>query len=269
MARTLRLVLLLVVSLVATAAVAAAQSTQPTGEQRWRAIGDGRYAYTLYCAGCHGARGDGYGPAALREGTTMPDLRAIGHRTGEFDRNRVLEHIYATGQWSRDPMPAWGAVLRTGAGRSDGYALLAAHNLMAYVESLQGQPVEASSSPAAERAADPPRVQYAELKRLTTVDGASLYRAYCASCHGAAGRGDGPAVSGLASFVPDLTRIAERDGDCDVAHVRAHITEAGMHAAMPDWDSALASIYSEHRRQLIEQNLANQVRAMQVRVPAR
>lgn len=137
MTRILRLVLLVVAALVATAAVAAAQSGQPTGEQRWKALADGKYAYSLYCATCHGEDGSGNGPAASRTPTKVPDLRAIDDGKGEFDHARVLEHIYATGQWSRDPMPAWGAVLRTGAQRSDGYALLAAHNLMRHVESLQ------------------------------------------------------------------------------------------------------------------------------------
>ena len=42
--------------------------------------------------------------------------------------------------------------------------------------------------------------------------GESLYRVHCASCHGVDGRGDGPVASSLKVEVPDLTRIARRQG---------------------------------------------------------
>ena len=42
--------------------------------------------------------------------------------------------------------------------------------------------------------------------------GASLYRVYCASCHGTVGKGDGPAAITLRAPLPDLTTIAQRRG---------------------------------------------------------
>ncbi len=42
--------------------------------------------------------------------------------------------------------------------------------------------------------------------------GASLYKTHCASCHGVNGRGDGPVAPSLKVEVPDLTRIAIRQG---------------------------------------------------------
>jgi len=42
--------------------------------------------------------------------------------------------------------------------------------------------------------------------------GSGLYRAYCASCHGVNGKGDGPVASSLRVSVPDLTHIAAREG---------------------------------------------------------
>lgn len=47
------------------------------------------------------------------------------------------------------------------------------------------------------------------------VHGASLYRRHCANCHGAHGRGDGPAVAALATLPPDLTEHVShhREGD--------------------------------------------------------
>ena len=45
-----------------------------------------------------------------------------------------------------------------------------------------------------------------------SVSGETLYLQLCASCHGASGVGDGPVAASLKAKVPDLTRIAWRDG---------------------------------------------------------
>lgn len=50
--------------------------------------------------------------------------------------------------------------------------------------------------------------------------GAELYRAYCASCHGASGHGDGPVASSMKVEVPDLTRIAARQGQFPAEQIR-------------------------------------------------
>jgi mono/diheme cytochrome c family protein len=42
-------------------------------------------------------------------------------------------------------------------------------------------------------------------------DGASLYRAHCASCHGVSGRGDGPVARFLKHPPANLTRIGARN----------------------------------------------------------
>jgi hypothetical protein len=42
--------------------------------------------------------------------------------------------------------------------------------------------------------------------------GVEMYEQLCASCHGVSGRGDGPVASLIKIGVPDLTRIAHRDG---------------------------------------------------------
>ncbi len=44
------------------------------------------------------------------------------------------------------------------------------------------------------------------------VAGRALYDQYCVSCHGADGRGDGPAAEGLARRPADLTGISARNG---------------------------------------------------------
>ena len=50
----------------------------------------------------------------------------------------------------------------------------------------------------------PPRQDY--------TSGPYLYRTFCATCHGAGGRSDGPLADLLRQRPPDLTTIAERRG---------------------------------------------------------
>lgn len=75
--------------------------------------------------------------------------------------------------------------------------------------------------------------------------GGEMYVQLCASCHGAAGRGDGPVALLIKTGVPDLTRIAVRNGGvfpaADVARTidgrwdrRAHGTRD-----MPVWGRRL------------------------------
>jgi mono/diheme cytochrome c family protein len=47
---------------------------------------------------------------------------------------------------------------------------------------------------------------------LADLSGAELFERFCAACHGTEARGDGPVARGLATAVPDLTRINERNG---------------------------------------------------------
>ena len=47
---------------------------------------------------------------------------------------------------------------------------------------------------------------------LSGTDGASLFKSYCASCHGKSAKGDGPLALHLRFRPPDLTLIAKRNG---------------------------------------------------------
>lgn len=44
------------------------------------------------------------------------------------------------------------------------------------------------------------------------MSGLEMYQSFCASCHGVGGEGDGPVAPLIKIHVPDLTRIARRDG---------------------------------------------------------
>jgi mono/diheme cytochrome c family protein len=47
---------------------------------------------------------------------------------------------------------------------------------------------------------------------IASLSGMQLYEQLCASCHGVNAKGDGPVAPLIKTGVPDLTRIAERDG---------------------------------------------------------
>lgn len=47
---------------------------------------------------------------------------------------------------------------------------------------------------------------------INSLDGPTLYKAYCAVCHGPGAKGDGPMARLLTQKTPDLTRIAARHG---------------------------------------------------------
>ncbi len=81
--------------------------------------------------------------------------------------------------------------------------------------------------------------QYEHLIR--SVEGPDLFRAYCASCHGKDGKGNGPAAATLKATVPDLTTITvNNDGNFPVARIKRIIMGEGMIAShgsreMPVW----------------------------------
>jgi mono/diheme cytochrome c family protein len=57
-----------------------------------------------------------------------------------------------------------------------------------------------------------PEVTKGPARLIDAIDGASLYKAYCAACHGSDATGQGPMAKALKVPPPDLTRIAERNG---------------------------------------------------------
>lgn len=115
-------------------------------------------------------------------------------------------------------------------------------------------------------AAVPPKVTHAPPPMLATIEGAELYAAYCSSCHGSSGHGDGAVASYLAVPPPDLTRIAERHGKFDYLAVRHDI--AGVDRApgsvMPIWSPMLSDTYSSDAREaVILRNLVLHLESMQ------
>jgi hypothetical protein len=51
-----------------------------------------------------------------------------------------------------------------------------------------------------------------DTREVSQLSGVEMYERLCSSCHGPFGRGDGPVASLIKIGVPDLTRIAHRNG---------------------------------------------------------
>jgi mono/diheme cytochrome c family protein len=109
--------------------------------------------------------------------------------------------------------------------------------------------VAAQSPP---RPSAPPTIVVVNAHPTTSIDGATLFQAYCSSCHGTAGRGDGPAARALSAPVPDLTRYSRtHNGDClrsvlaelQTGHrnpTEAKVSEKDLD--MPNWAPIFTSI---------------------------
>lgn len=61
-------------------------------------------------------------------------------------------------------------------------------------------------------AASQPTIVKKEMEPTKAWAGDQMFHSYCASCHGEAGKGDGPAAPAMKNAVPDLTTLAKRNG---------------------------------------------------------
>lgn len=152
----------------------------------------GRDNFERYCASCHGLQGQGDGPVAAALRTRPADLTSLARRNGgTFPRDRVVAYVAGTGRevaaHGSDDMPVWGPIFR-GLDTSDTRVQQRIDNVVGFVESLQ-TPSTAVNDP-----------------------GSQLFRTHCATCHGTAGRGNGPMADQLRRTPPDLTQYTARNG---------------------------------------------------------
>jgi len=103
--------------------------------------------------------------------------------------------------------------------------------------------------------------------------GHEMYKAYCASCHGLTGKGDGPAAPALKNAVPDLTTIKARNGGTfPTAHIVQVVrgdSNSPSHGSkdMPVWGPVFLAV-SEHQPARVQQraqNLTNYIATLQAK----
>lgn len=200
----------------------------------------GAAMFASYCASCHGANAKGAGPAAPALRTAPPDLTLLAQNSGGAfpgDRVRItLGTIPAAGAHGSADMPVWGDLFRQ-SHQSETITRLRIYNLTRYLESLQ-QPAPPQPKPAAKDEM-PTR-----LLALPAASGAEMYRWLCAGCHGATGRGDGPALSSLKDAPTDLTQLTKtHDGKFPSLHLTNMLdkepgTPAHGSKEMPVWGTS-------------------------------
>jgi mono/diheme cytochrome c family protein len=117
-----------------------------------------------------------------------------------------------------------------------------------------------------------PTIKREQLQQIETVDGKTLYRDYCAVCHGADAKGNGPAAAALKTPPPDLTTIAKRHGKFSARDVEDQITGAGRMAGahgtreMPMWGPAFRGAHSNPDvAKLAIANLVKHLESIQVK----
>ncbi|HEY2013389.1 MAG TPA: cytochrome c [Bryobacteraceae bacterium] len=99
--------------------------------------------------------------------------------------------------------------------------------------------------------------------------GQEMFKAYCASCHGASGKGDGPAAAALKNAPPDLTRLARNhDGKFPFGYVEDKLKDVNESAhgskQMPVWGPLLWSVsYNATEMQLRITNLVSYIGTIQ------
>jgi len=115
---------------------------------------------------------------------------------------------------------------------------------------------------AAARAANAPQQKTMEKQPMTHSNpesGQKMFKDYCAACHGAGGKGDGPAVGFLKAAPQDLTTLAKRNngtfpGDHFAALLRFG-TEAREHGTsdMPIW----GPLFRSQNKDLVDLRINN------------
>ncbi len=108
--------------------------------------------------------------------------------------------------------------------------------------------------------------------RTSPSDGKQMYNSYCAPCHGADGRGHGPAAAALKAQPTDLTLLARTNhGKYPDAHVISVLNfgpEIRAHgsAEMPMWGTILGKInpVNPQERNLRVSNLSRYLEHLQV-----
>lgn len=105
-------------------------------------------------------------------------------------------------------------------------------------------------------------VKHGPAPQTSAASGKQMFEAYCASCHGAGGKGDGPAAGALKSLPADLTMLNKKSGgkfptDRVYSILRGQATvEAHGNRDMPVWGPVFWHM-SQGRESEFQQRIAN------------
>jgi mono/diheme cytochrome c family protein len=105
-------------------------------------------------------------------------------------------------------------------------------------------------------------IKHVPLTATSPASGQEMYKAYCATCHGTDGKGNGPAASALKVTPTDLTQLSKQNGgkfpDLKIASTirgEANIPAHGT-AEMPVWGQLFWDMSHGHEGE-VQQRVAN------------
>ncbi|ABF43164.1 hypothetical protein Acid345_4164 [Candidatus Koribacter versatilis Ellin345] len=106
-----------------------------------------------------------------------------------------------------------------------------------------------------------PEINKVAAPHTNPADGKAMFSAYCASCHGATAKGDGPAAAALKVPPTDLTKLAKNSGGTyPMLHVKESIrnADAPAHGSkdMPVWGPVFRNL-SQGSQSQVELRIAN------------
>lgn len=107
-----------------------------------------------------------------------------------------------------------------------------------------------------------PKIQHVPIKATSPASGKEMYTNYCAVCHGAEGKGNGPAASALKAPPADLTVLSKNNGGkypaLKVASAIRGDVDVAAHGnkEMPMWGSLFGTISGGHQTE-VDQRVSN------------
>ena len=118
-----------------------------------------------------------------------------------------------------------------------------------------------------------PEIKHVPAGYTDPTSGKDMYLAYCASCHGMEGKGEGPAAVALKVPATNLTMLAVKNGGTyPAAHIAAVIQGDALTAAhgskdMPVWGPIFRTMtgHSQSQVQLRIRNLTNYLESIQAK----
>jgi mono/diheme cytochrome c family protein len=110
------------------------------------------------------------------------------------------------------------------------------------------------------------------VEQTSPVSGVQMFKAYCASCHGISGKGNGPAASALKKAPADLTLLARTNAGKfpeEAVSNQLRLSNETVHgsAEMPVWGPLLTSVSGgDHAQvQLRIHNLVTYIQSIQAK----
>ena len=115
------------------------------------------------------------------------------------------------------------------------------------------------------------KIKREPISAIQGVQGADTFKAYCAQCHGADGKGTGPVAKALKIPPSDLTQISQRHGgkfpDAEIKQIIMGNAEVLPHGTrdMPLWGPAFRSVEDPAVTELRLANLLRYLESLQTK----